>query len=257
VIDVNLPRHTTDQSDEQEHEESISIEYRIREATALLTYLWDNYIELNDATHVFLMGTNTGHGAIINFMKDHEESAVQRITRAISFVEDVPLQSCKSATNEDMPRWYYEHSLVFVSEDHNFWSSEYSRKIKRRFGRMHRSPPGTISDMLSAHEDDVTGWILRDTAGWQPPQDRDDDEAMVVVPTLGPEATREPPIGNFALSPSKTAASSQKASPGLLPSAMPREGRAMSPRLEGSPKQPPIANFALSPKAAMPKSPAR
>ena len=136
VIDVNLPKHLTDVDDSQEHEEHDSVEYRTKEATQLLTYLWDNYVQLNNATHVFLLGTNTGHGAIINFIKANEERAQEQLTSAISFVEDVPLQSCKSATNDALAPWYHANSLVFVAPEHNFWWSELSRKPKKRFGRI-------------------------------------------------------------------------------------------------------------------------
>jgi histone deacetylase 6 len=257
VIDLNLPRHATDIADAHEHEDSNTVEYRTKEATDLLTYLWDNYIEINDATHVFLMGTNTGHGAIINFIKAHEDRAVHRITRAISFVEDVPLQSCKSATNEDIARWYYEHSLVFVNEDHNFWSSEFARKIKKRFGRLYKSRERFISNMLSEHKDEVTEWLSRDTAGWQSAQQASEDEDMAGVTTPDSEPMRRPPIGNFALSPPKNADFNRTASPRLQPAASPRERTARSPRLGSPPKQPPIGNFALSPRAPSSRSPAR
>ncbi|TKA64612.1 hypothetical protein B0A55_10054 [Friedmanniomyces simplex] len=220
VIDVNLPKHVTVDEDDAEHEEMDSVEYRTREATQLLTYLWDNYVEINESTHVFLLGTNTGHGAIVNFIKANEERAQARITRAISFVEDVPFQSCKSATNEDLAKWYYFSSLVYVAKSHNFWQSEYAQKIKKRFGHVSRSSEASMSDMLHAHKDEITAALLRDTAAWRA------RKAVQQVEQDDPELTRRPPIGNFALSPTKNVVLNRTSSPRLPSPAMmpPRAG---------------------------------
>lgn len=117
VIDVNLPKYVTDfDADTQEHQPNEDVEFRIKEAKQLLKYLWDNYVDLNDSTHVYLMGTNTGHGAIIGFIKDHQEMILKQYNdreghhktlKAITFVEDVSLMSCKSLVggDDELPNW--------------------------------------------------------------------------------------------------------------------------------------------------------
>jgi histone deacetylase 6 len=203
VIDVNLPQHVTDPDDKQEHEASDAVEYRIKEAERLTTYLWDNYIEVSDATHVFLMGTNTGHGGIIKFIKANEDRAQERITGIVSFVEDVPLQSCKSVTNEFLAQWYFDVSQTFVSQEHNWWTSEYVGKIRKRFGKPVHSALNSISDMLVEHKTAVFDFLSQRTADWvddEPPtgdQKLDDGDCGVTTP----EKSKLPPVGNFALSP--------------------------------------------------------
>lgn len=200
VIDVNLPRHVADYNvDRHEHEEVNSVEHRTKEATQLLTYLWDNYVELSDSTHVFLMGTNIGHGAILNFIKSHEDRAQQMITKAISFVEDVALMSCKSSTNDYLPTWYYDHSSVIVSSEHSYWNSEYVRKPKRRFGNLTQSEKVSISDMLVEQQDRIFQTLLVETQDWKASKAQSDDDEMDV--SDGTAAARLPPVGNFALSP--------------------------------------------------------
>jgi histone deacetylase 6 len=140
------------------------------------------------------MGTNTGHGAILNFIKSHEDRAQKMITKAISFVEDVPLMSCKSQTNDYLPGWYYNTSLVFVANEHNYFFSDYYRKPKKRFGRVIRSEELSISDMLKEQRQAVFDCLLSETEEWRrtaPTEDIDDD--------------RMPPVGNFALSGGKSA----------------------------------------------------
>ena len=197
------------------------MEWRTREATTLLTYLWDNYIELNEATHVFLLGTNTGHGAIINFIKANEDRAQEKLTRAISFVEDVPLQSCKSSTNDTLALWYYALSLIFVTPDHNFWFSELSRKPRKRFGKVNKSLKETITDMLIEHRDIVFDVLRSDTAIWaaREPQKNNGEDMMdsnIGGSLKSPEGM--PPVSNFALSPRPKVSSALAAkSPSLPP----------------------------------------
>lgn len=261
VIDVNLPKHiTVDEEDSQQYEAADAIDYRTREATHLLSYLFDNYIDLNDSTHVFLLGTNTGHGAIVNWIKQNEERAQERLTKAISFVEDVPLQSCKSATSDELAKWYYNTSLVFVAAQHNFWASDYARKIKKRFGHVFKSPEDHISDMLVAHKEPVTAALLADTAGWKASWPTVEDEDIV----SSPEPRRKDllQMGGFGLSsPAKNFEMSSGGLPKMPPIsnfASPSRRGAGSPRIGSPPKStPPVANFALSPGQRLPRSPAR
>lgn len=262
LIDVNLPRHVTEFDDTQEHKETDSIDHRKKEATELLTYLWDNYVELNESTHVFMLGTNIGHGAIINFIKANEERVQERLTSAISFVEDVPLQSCKSATNDLLDQWYYNASLVFVTPEHNIWNTDMARngKIKKRFGKVTNSSAESVTDMLIEHKNVVFDLLSAETANWRAENHEDDNDVMdtdVAAPVASPR--KLPPVSNFALSPAPKGSSAAK-SPTFPPSsnfASPRSRQARSPRTGTPPRMPPIGNFALSPGQRPSRSPAR
>lgn len=200
VIDINLPKHTTDDSDAHEHQESESADVRIKEATELLTYLWDNYIELGDSTHIFLVGTNVGHGAITNFIKANEERSQRMITKAISFVEDVPLLSCKSQTNDFLPNWYHATSMVFIAQEHAYFSNEIAKKPKKRFGAIRRTDAGTITEMLLEAREQVLECLLEETEEWRNKAPSEDDE-MDTSSSGSP--TKLPPVSNFAMSPRK------------------------------------------------------
>ena len=249
VLDVNLPEHVTDADDSQEHEHANSVESRTREATLLLAYLWDNYIELNESTHVFLMGTNTGHGAIINLIKANEERAQAQMTTAISFVEDVPLQSCKSATNDALAPWYFANSLIFVTPEHNFWFSDLARKPKKRFGHVERSTEESISDMLIVHKQQVFETLLQETAGWRAENSQNVVNDAMEVSGSGSITSpqRLPPVSNFAPSSAlKSVAMTNLTSLPPSNSVSSPQGGAPSPHTGSSPKAPPLGNFALS-----------
>lgn len=208
VIDVNLPKHTTDDSDAQErresetqeHRESEGVESRTKEATELLTYLWDNYVELADSTHIFLMGTNVGHGAIINFMKAHEDRAQRMITKAISLVEDVALLSCKSQTNDSFQFWYFASSMVFISQDHAYFSSDTAKKPKKRFGAITRTDASCISDMLLEAKKMVFECLQEETEEWRAKAPNDNGLDV----SSDSSSDQLLPMGNFAaMSPKK------------------------------------------------------
>lgn len=246
VIDVNLPKHITadDEIDSQEHQATDSVEHRTREATDLLTYLWDNYIELAQSTHVFLLGTNTGHGAIINFIKSHEDAAIERLTSAISFVADVPLQSCKSATNDELAQWYHAHSMVFVQPEHNFWFSDLSRKPKKRFGRVGKTEAEEWTGMLIEQRDTVCAHLLRESQGWEEmARDAEEEDVMDLVrggePTSPRSGQQFPPVGNFALSPRPKSSGVRSPPPPMGAVVSPRGRQSRTPR-EGSPAKGPV-----------------
>ena len=249
VIDVNLPKHKSEPDESDEHADNDDVDFRTQEATQLLTYLWDNYIELNESTHVFLMGTNTGHGAIINFIKSNEERVRELLIGAISFVEDVPLMSCKSATDDMLAPWYFNSSLVFVTPEHNFWLSEVARKSRKRFGRVQQSPKETITDMLIEHKQAVFDFMLARTEGWREGRSKEDEDEAMSITTAEQVSTpkaRMPPIGNFAPSPRAGTNSPRHHTPVNSAFASPRAGNV-----------PPVLNFALSPREKPPRSPGR
>jgi len=258
VIDVNLPKHITEDDvskprlrsvfvrsnphlqDEQDHEASDLLAKRCAEATELLNYLWDNYIELAESTHLFLLGTNVGHIAITQWIKTHD-TVMDRVDRTIHFIEDVDLQACRSTTNDILAPWYYRTSMIYLSSGHNFWSSVFATtKPKKKFGCIKRTAGSTavhISDMLLEQKDEVMAALLEETKEWRSTRpftvaDDDDDgmvggsEAMEISeanPLPGAASSSAslntlPPVGNFALSP---APRSSPAGPGSrTPSAL-------------------------------------
>lgn len=195
VIDVNLPKYVTDfDSDNQEHRPNDDVDFRIKEAKQLLKYLWDNYVALNSSTHVYLMGTNTGHGAIIGFLKDSQEIILRdyndreehrNTLKVITFVEDVSLMSCKSLVggDDELPNWYHRNSLVLVAEEHAYFASDFARKPKRRFGRVVRSSKNTITEMLVEHKKDVFEVLMEDADAWKEERPSREDDIMDVMPS--------------------------------------------------------------------------
>ena len=152
---------------------------------------------------MILLGTNIGHRAIVKFIKENEERAQDLLTTAISFVEDVPLVSCKSDTDDRLAPWYFAASQVFVTAGHNYWAEDISKKRKKGFGQTVQSNEDSVTEMLLTHKEAVFENLLHVTEDWRlgmRTTPRDDWAGDSLQDPL-----RMPAIGNFALSPSRSA----------------------------------------------------
>jgi len=230
VIDVNIPKHLTGVEDDFEHAENDSNQERAKEALMLATYLWENYIEIGDATHIFIMGVGAAYTAIIELLKTNER-ITNRIDKLFFFVSDQDLRSCRSATDDSLSLWYYDTSMVFTAQNHHIWDTN-QRKPKKRFGTLIQSPHEELQQMLAYHKDEIIGKILLATDGWE---ESSDDQQVLTKPGNGGvgggeidsedelaavkdrtnnnvlgSPVRLPPMGNFALSPSRNTATPRR-----------------------------------------------
>ncbi|KAK4984866.1 Histone deacetylase hda1 [Elasticomyces elasticus] len=189
VIDVNCPKHITQQRDTGGYVPPDDEKVRIKRATDLAAYLWDNYIEVNNPSHVFLLGMGVPHAGLINLVKSND-------------------------------KWYYQSSLVFVPEDHHFFTEV--KKIKRRWGYLIKTHSDDLNTMMDHYMDQVTDMFLEDTEEWRTSQmngvkrelshadDETEEPLTVLSPPVDPDAVpslqntpsrKLPKVGNFALQP--------------------------------------------------------
>ena len=218
VIDVNIPKHLTDIEEDFAHADNEPKEERSKEALMLATYLWENYIELGDASHIFILGVGAAYTAIIELLKANERITA-RIDKLFFFIADQDLRSCRSATDDNLSLWYYDTSMVFTAQNHHIWDIN-QRKPKKRFGTLIHSPHEDLQQMLAYHKEEIIEKMLVATDGWEDPSDdlahlkpgngvvgmgdlESEDELTTTDRThnvLG-SPVRLPPMGNFALSP--------------------------------------------------------
>ncbi|KAF4554094.1 Arb2 domain-containing protein [Elsinoe fawcettii] len=224
VIDVNVPKHLTSMDDDASHTPSNDAADRSAEALTLATYLWENYIELSDAPHIFILGVGAAYNAIIELLK-YNDRVPPRISKLFFFVSDQSLHSCRSATDENLSFWYYDSSLIFVAQNHHIWdyttgagiNGAGAKKPKKRFGTLVRTEADALEDMLVDSLEKVTGVMAEVSEGWEEDMDKveegngvdmGDSEDELTSPNragagqLG-SPTRLPPVGNFAISPPK------------------------------------------------------
>ncbi|KAL4747341.1 hypothetical protein BDW72DRAFT_182965 [Aspergillus terricola var. indicus] len=154
VIDVNIPKHVTTEPSSGRFEEED--ENRPTATEELAGYLWDNYIEPNEATEIFLVGIGNAFYGVANLLINRE-TLYQRVNGVISFVAKDPVRAVASHTQVWLSRWYRDNSLVFVSKAHGVWKSD--RKATKRYGKLIQSPREGLSEMLMHHKDEVFQWI--------------------------------------------------------------------------------------------------
>ncbi|KAI9864499.1 MAG: Histone deacetylase hda1, partial [Pleopsidium flavum] len=159
VIDVNIPKHITGHDDTEGYVEEDRPK-RISATEELAVYLWENYIECNDATEIFFIGVGDAFHGITHLLMNREH-CFERITGIVNFVAENPLRPVQSQNIYWLSKWYIEHSLIYVSSTHLVWAPETpTKKLSKRFGKLVKSPMKGLNEMLERHHEEVEEWIL-------------------------------------------------------------------------------------------------
>ncbi|TGZ77787.1 hypothetical protein EX30DRAFT_310914 [Ascodesmis nigricans] len=138
LIDINIPLEITG-DDENVYNATLSTE-------ALCLYIWDNYIEPNDFKNVILMSIGQAQSGLTHLLVHRD--CRERVRAIAEFLgENNPIKAVSSnIIDEYLPEWYYNHSLIFVSSEHDVW--ERTRKTKRKFGDLRRSAEAELVDVV-------------------------------------------------------------------------------------------------------------
>jgi hypothetical protein len=196
VIDVNVPTHLTGLEDNTD-----STDYRTSVTNEVASYLWENYIEVHEHSHIFLLGIGSAAFAMIHILNSHE-STNNSVSLAASFVAQNMLQGVTRPADDFFPAWYYSNSIVWVAENHGVWSPDRQRKLRKKYGRLEKSSSTSINDMLVEHQAEFFARLAKKMA--PPPE-----AARAPVPAPPPFLPVEEPI------PPAAAASSFQGAPGL------------------------------------------
>ncbi|KAL4795013.1 hypothetical protein BDV19DRAFT_179123 [Aspergillus venezuelensis] len=155
VIDVNIPKHVTTEPNPNRFEDEDP--HRPTATEELAGYLWDNYIEPNDSTEIFLIGIGNAFYGVANLLINRD-TLYTRINGVISFVAKDPVRAVASHTQVWLSRWYKDNSLVYVSHAHGLWKNA-GKKPSKRYGNLLESPKAGLSEMLMHHKSEVCAWI--------------------------------------------------------------------------------------------------
>jgi histone deacetylase 6 len=159
VIDVNIPKWITDEEEENTYVEERH-QNRIASTEELASYLWENYIEINDSAHIFFVGVGDAFHGLASLLINRD-TIQERVKGVITFVAENPLRPVASQTNVWLSKWYIKHSLVFVSPSHQVWSHEnFAKKPSKRYGKLIKSTRTGLNEMLKRHESEVFRFLL-------------------------------------------------------------------------------------------------
>ncbi|KAI9763002.1 MAG: Histone deacetylase hda1 [Chaenotheca gracillima] len=169
VIDINIPKRLSELDEVDpvlEGEDPPSV----RAMHELMVYVWENYVQVSDADHVFVVGVGDAHYGVTHLLGAQAcpvgaPNDVHRtpnetyplIKGVVNFVSHGALRSIRGADNPYLIDWYHKTSLVFVSDTHPVWIAP--KAPKRKFGRVVHSDERSLNSMLREHRETVTSWI--------------------------------------------------------------------------------------------------
>jgi len=155
VIDINIPQHITEDTPGLERSyEMTDLERRKALTEKLSFYIWENYIEVNDHEHVFMMGIGNAFYGISRLLTQ-KDTVYQNTSGIVSFVADNALLPIKNTDNPWLQKWYYDNSIVFIAPSHQAWSQQAERKVSKRYGNMKKSTEDRMPEMLQTHRREV------------------------------------------------------------------------------------------------------
>lgn len=194
VIDVNIPRIVAVEDPEVGYVKADDPGKRALQTRELATYLWDNYIEPNDATQVFLMGIGDAYHGLVDLLSLNESTTESSspVQCLIGFVAGTTIQSVKRATDDNISYWYHDHTRIFVKNSHFVWDPTRVRKVRRKLGNLVKSPKDTLDEMLEEHFEEVQTMLL------EMKNDSEENTASSSQTDEGPQSIsgglRSPPI---------------------------------------------------------------
>ncbi|KAF4291467.1 hypothetical protein LV165_005248 [Aspergillus fumigatus] len=208
VIDVNIPKHVTIEPTTGKYEDED--ENRPSATEELAGYLWDNYIEPNEATEIFFIGIGNAFYGVANLLINRGRMALdkwlkqqltkidtlyKRVNGVISFVAENPVRAIASHTQVWLSRWYKDNSLVFVSHMHGVWNNvETRRKPSKRYGHLIQSPKAGLSEMLMHHKDEVFKWIEERADEAESEEEEEEEETKSKSKSKSRSPTKEKPV---------------------------------------------------------------
>jgi len=101
-------------------------------AGEVLTYLWDNYIQLTDARRVIFIGHGPGCEALMGLMRERATNVMRCVQAVVQVVGNHHVPVTPADLN-GLRSWYYENSMVIVPSEHNMFNDQ---RVTRKHGKL-------------------------------------------------------------------------------------------------------------------------
>ncbi|CCG80536.1 Histone deacetylase clr3 [Taphrina deformans PYCC 5710] len=147
IIDVNIPANLSGVDSSQS--------YNVIDETARLAkYIWDNYLELTDATHIILVAVGESCSGLVNMIS--VKDVTRRVSAVINFYGRHPLRALTS-TEDSLVDWYYNNSLCFTTSNNEAWTIP--KRPKRKYGKAIKADCLDIDELIHVSFDRVVAFI--------------------------------------------------------------------------------------------------
>lgn len=177
VIDVNIPRYTTRANvrvlkrdgglllyikpdllsqDLSGYNAPDAQEARLHATNELATYLWENYVEVSDATRIVLLGIGDAYQGLVSLLNASEHAANSGLVNfTVAFVAESALTPVYRESDPMFSTTFRNRSCIFASPHHHVWQRYEGKKIPRKYGNLKKSTSTNMSEMLVEHLDEV------------------------------------------------------------------------------------------------------
>ncbi|TFK75379.1 histone deacetylase complex protein [Pluteus cervinus] len=101
----------------------------------VLTYLWDNYVQLSGAKQIILIGHGSGCQPLMDLMESRTTSVTKSVKGVIQVVGNSKIPVVPKSP-DDLRSWYHGHSFVALPATHPILGPEVKPKDLRRHGHL-------------------------------------------------------------------------------------------------------------------------
>ncbi|KAJ7462383.1 histone deacetylase complex protein [Mycena galericulata] len=102
----------------------------------IVTYLWDNYVQLCNATTIVLVGHGPGCSYLMDLIDLRATSIMKSVKAVVQVIGHSPLRPPKQAL--DLREWYRDKSFVALPANHPIWSPDTRAKELKRHGNLQK-----------------------------------------------------------------------------------------------------------------------
>ncbi|KAF9462480.1 histone deacetylase clr3 [Collybia nuda] len=104
-------------------------------AKDIVTYLWDNYVQLSSAQRVIIIGHGPGSHFVMDLL-ERRSISVMKSVKAIVQIVGHPNVPAVPKYSDDLTEWYRKHSFVVVPSTHRILGPEIKPRDLRRHGEL-------------------------------------------------------------------------------------------------------------------------
>lgn len=145
IVDINLfpspPQGTTNQP-------VSSLLKADQDPLAFLEFIWDNYLDLSDSSHLLLIGHASASKHLLSLLRTRRLDLNKRVQAMTLTLGHEPLPMLPRDEPE-LRKWYLRKGRVYLPTSHAWWSQdEESRKRIKRGGKIVRVEEGRAIQVL-------------------------------------------------------------------------------------------------------------
>ncbi|GJE95460.1 histone deacetylase clr3 [Phanerochaete sordida] len=171
LLDVNLfPKPVTQQT-RRRHRDGVKEDWSMD----VMTYLWDNYIQLTSARKVALIGHGPGCAGIIDLLQNRAANCIQHVQAVVQVVGSYTVPGVPRDLPE-LSKWYSTHSMVVLPKTHRAIQDQ--QKFTKRHGKLVISEETKPIMLITRHLRTIMHFVQK-RLGKPEPADKENAENQV------------------------------------------------------------------------------